>query len=206
MSNSANPIGSGNVIIQEANGSTISVNLDNGEELKELIHKVGSDLRDIPQKFLRLMEGMPSKAEVSEGEAKIYLTVLVATSGYSLANSQLKFSITITNLHKEHRYFVNSYFVVSPGFTLEGGTVEHDTFSMVPEQSNIYPKRLEYGEPISITFAIKPEGFYMYEELLQKEGNAYMKAYSVTSLGEVYESNALEIKKLVEYYHAINNA
>jgi hypothetical protein len=206
MSNSANPIGSGNVIIQEANGSTISVNLDNGEELKELIHKVGTDLRDIPQKFLRLMEGMPNKAEVSEGEAKIYLTVLVATSGYGLANSQLKFSITITNLHKEHRYFVNSYFVVSPGFTLEGGTIEHDTFSMVPEQNNIYPKRLEYGEPISVTFAIKPGGFYMYEELLQKEENSYIKAYAVTSLGEVYESNAFEIKKLVEYYHAINNA
>lgn len=206
MANSANPVGSGNIIIQEANGSTISVNLDNGEELKELISRVGNDLKDIPQKFLSLMNGMPSEAEVSEGESKVYLTVLVATSGYSLTNSQLKFSITITNLHKEHRYFVNSYFVVNPGFTLEGGTVEHDTFSMVPEQSNIFPKRLEYGEPISITFAIKPGGFYMYEDLLQKEDTAYVKAYAVTSLGEVYESNPFEIKKLVEYYHAINNA
>jgi hypothetical protein len=116
---------------------------------------------------------------------------------------KLKFSLTITNLAKEHRYFNSPFFVVNPKFTVKEG-VEHDTFSMMPVEGNVFAKKLEYGEPFSVTFDIKPGGYKMYEEIVHKNSEAEIQAFIVTTLGEVFESNKFKVKKLLEYKKMIS--
>lgn len=201
MENIAIADGNGNIIIQNVDGSSVVVNINDTEELRKMIMNLGSDMKSMPQNLLKLMEQIPNEASAMSG-ANIYLTTLVSTSGPGMYGARLKFGVSITNLNKEHRYFSRLYFVVTPAFTLDND-IEHDTFEMVPEGQSIFPARLEYGQPISTTFDIKPEGFYLYEGVLGKDPEAYLQAFATTTLGEVYESNKFKISQLVEWYNSL---
>src|SRR5690606_20547891 len=100
----------------------------------------------------------------------------------------MKFGLTITNLTKEHRYFNQPFFKVTPKFEIKEG-LEHDTFVMIPENNNEFPVRLEYGQPAYYDYEIKDGAYEMYKKLLEKDEDASIQAFSNTTVGELYESN-----------------
>ena len=78
--------------------------------------------------------------------------------------------------------------------------VEHDTFVMFPEQGNVFAKKLEYGQPFSVTYEIKPGAYQMYEGIMKKDKEgSYIQAFASTTVGELYESNKFSIKTLFEH-------
>jgi len=203
MQNNVEINGDGNIVLHSIDGSTVIINKSDSEEIRKLVINLGSSMSNIPQEVLRVIE-QQSEA-VIEAKANVYLTVLLEAYGDSLIGSKLKFGLTITNLAKEHRYYNSPFFVIHPKFTLKEG-MEHDTFRMVPVEGNVFAKKLEYGEPFSVTFDIKTGAYEMYESSLSKDTEAYIQAFVSTTLGEVFESNKFKIGKLIEYREAISQS
>lgn len=110
---------------------------------------------------------------------------------------KLKFGVSIVNLTKENRFFNRVFFKVSPKFTLKDG-IEMDTFTMMPQQENAFPKKLEYGEPHSLTYEIKNMALKSYQEILDKDKEAYVQAFCSTTVGELYESNKITMLHLFD--------
>lgn len=197
MSNKATVDGNGNIVIQGVEGSTITINPNNTQEIRQLIMDFGSKLSELPADILKMIEQKQDlNSEIKNG-ANLYLTVLTELHQFG-GGSRLKFSLTITNLTKENRYINQPFFKVYPMFEVKKG-VEHDTFVMFPEQGNVFVKKLEYGEPFSVSYEIKSGAYTMYEQIMAKDKEgAYIQAFSTTTVGELYESNRFSIKTLFE--------
>jgi len=194
--NQAHVDGSGNIVIQGINGATIIINPNNTDEIRKLVMDFGTKLSELPTEILSMIEKKQDVTATINAGANLYLTILTALHGNSLYN-HLKFGLTITNLTKENRYFSQPFFKVSPMATLEKG-VEHDTFMMIPEQGNVFPKKLEYGEPISVSYEIKSGAYPMYQTVLDKDKDGFIQAFINTTVGELYESNKLTMNSLFE--------
>lgn len=197
MKNKATIDGKGNIVIQDVTGATITINPDNTQEIRQLIMDFGAKLGDLPADILKMIEEKQDLDSEIKNGANLYLTVLTELYQFGAGNC-LKFSLTITNLTKENRYFNQPFFKVNPMFELEKG-VEHDTFVMFPEQGSVFAKKLEYGEPFSVSYEIKPGAYKMYNEIFQKDKDAaYIQAFTSTTVGELYESNKYLMKTLFE--------
>jgi len=195
MENTAHIDGNGNIIIQDVDGAIITVNPQNTGELRNLIIDIGTKLNELPKNILELIKNNQDiKSETAKG-ANLYLTVMVELHA---EHQKLKFGLTITNLTKEHRYFNQPFFKVTPKIEILEG-VEHDTFVMIPENDNNFPVRLEYGQVVSYNYNIKDGAYKMYKKMLDKDEKANIQAFTNTTVGELYESNQFSIEKLFEH-------
>lgn len=202
MDNKVNIDGAGNIVIQDINGSSIIVNPDNSSELRQLIMDFGLQLKNLPKEVLNMIESKQDlNSEIKVG-ANINFTVL-ADLHIDIALRRLKFGLTIINTTKENRYFNQPFFKVHPKFILKGGQ-EQDTFVMIPENQDVFPKKLEYGEPVFVTYEIKAGAYDMYQKMLARDNEAFLQAFSSTTVGELYESNKFSIKKLLEHLNWLN--
>jgi len=194
MQNQAHVDGSGNIVIQGIDGATIIINPDNSDEIRKLIVDFGTKLGELPKDVLEIMEKKQDiNAEIKPG-ANLYLSVVAEIHEYK-EYRKLAFSLTITNLTKENRYFNQPFFKVNPKFTIFG--TKQDTFVMIPNP-NTFPKKLEYGEPLSVSYEIKDGAYKNYNEILVEDSEAYIQAFSNTTVGELYESNKFLISKLIK--------
>jgi len=201
MKNTAHIDGNGNIIIQGVDGATITINPQNTDELRNLIIDFGTKLNDLPKDILEMIKNNQDiKSEATKG-ANLYLTVMAELHTHA-QHRRLKFGLTITNLTKEHRYFNQPFFKVTPKFEISEG-VEHDTFVMIPENDNNFPVRLEYGQVVSYNYEIKDGAYEMYKKMLDKDEKANIQAFTNTTVGELYESNQFSIEKLFEHLNWI---
>jgi hypothetical protein len=201
MNNEAHIDGNGNIVIQGVEGTIITVNPNNAEEIRQLIIDFGSKLSELPKEIIEILEKRQDvTAEIKAG-ANLYLSVLAELHELKEFR-KLKFGLTITNLTKENRYFNQPFFKVYPKFTLKEG-FDHDTFIMVPEP-NTFPQKLEYGEPFSVIYQIKPAAYDMYKQILDKDKDAHIQAFTNTTVGELYESNKLLINDIFKQLAWLN--
>jgi len=196
MEKKVNIDGNGNIVIHEVDGSNIVINPDNSAELRKLIIDFGTELKKLPIEVLNMIEKKQDINSEVVGGANIYLTT-TAVLHQIREYREIRFGLTITNLTKENRYFNQPTFQVSPKFDLKDG-IEHDTFVMIPEGNVNFPIKLEYGEPKSLSYQLMPGFIDMCRELLEKDKNAYIQAFVSTTVGELYESKKLTMKKLME--------
>lgn len=190
--------GDGNVVIQNADNSTITVNISDNEEIRTFLIEFQKQLAELPIEILNtLQKNLDLENEIKVG-ANYYLTVVAALS--TMGNNGVMWGVTITNLTKQIRYFNQPYFKVSPKFELEPG-LEHDTFMMFPIEKVSFPIRLEYGQVVSLTFEINPNAFSMFEK--NAKPDAFIQAFGGTTVGEIYSSNEYKLDKLVSDYKSI---
>jgi|SRR5690554_1509174 len=198
MLNKSHIDGHGNVVIQDADNSTITINLADTEQVRKFFIDFQMKLAELPREILtELQKHNDLEKELKVG-ANIYLTVIAAIG--QLGGNSVLWGLSITNLTKEHRYFNQPYFKVSPKFELEPG-LEHDTFMMFPKEQLSFPVRLEYGQVLHLTFEVNPKQF----ELFQKNAteDAILTGYCGTTVGELYNSNDYKLDKFVKDYEAI---
>jgi len=196
MENTSHIDGTGNIIIQGITDSTITINPNNSTEVRQLIIDLGTRLSELPKNVLEMLnEKQDINSEIKTG-ANIQFSLL-ADIYPDKELRKLKFGVSIVSLTKENRFFNRIFFKVSPKFTFKDG-VEMDTFTMEPQQQNAFPKKLEYGEPHSLSYEIKDGAFKSYEEILGKDENAYIQAFCNTTVGELYESNKVLISHIFE--------
>jgi hypothetical protein len=190
--------GNGNVVIQNADNSTITVNLSDSDEIRTFLVEFQKQLNELPIEILNeLKKHLNLETELKVG-ANLYLTVIAAIAEYG--GNGVLWGITVTNLTKENRYFNQPYFKVSPKFELEPG-LEHDTFMMFPKEKIQFPVKLEYGQVVSLSFDINANAFAMFKKNASE--NSYIQAFCGTTVGEIYSSNEYKLSKLVSDFESI---
>jgi hypothetical protein len=196
MINKAEINGEGNIVIQDADNSEITINMNNPEEIRNFFIDFQTRLSEIPKQIIDLMQSKNSnEVEIIKG-ANVYLSVnlLFGLGGGGIAG--LSFGITITNLTKENRFFNAPFFKLSTPF--EGNA---DTFAMTDTMNNIaFPKKLEYGEVVTENYQIRPHSREIYEKVLARDENATLQVITTTTVGEIYKSNEYEVSKLLENF------
>lgn len=190
MINKSRIDGDGNIVIQDSNNSTITINANNPEEIRKFFIEFQNQLQDLPFEILELMESKNTNKIEIDNDANIYLSFNLLTSGYG--DMEYALGVKITNLTKEIRFFNSPFFKTSE--IIEN---EMDTFVMTDAiQGARFPKRLEYGEVVSETYRIKLGITEILDKVLAKDKDAYVQAISSTTLGEVYKSNKYSLAKL----------
>ena len=183
--------GNGNIVIQKAEGSTITINPAIPEEVRKALIDHQSLISELPNKFLKiLMENNAQQPPVIG--ANVYLGLNLLANGRIIG---ISISVQITNLTKEIRFYNKPFFKVS--VPIHKGA---DTFVMtniIGEQIK-FPRKMEYGEVISEEYLLVPSNIQLFEELLKQDGDATLTAYVSTTLGEVYKSNPYPIRDIIE--------
>lgn len=197
MINKAEIDGDGNIVIQDADNSDITINMNNPEEIRNFFIDFQARLSEIPKQIIDLMESKNSNdVEITRG-ANIYLSlnILYGTGGIR-GISGISFGVTITNLTKENRFFNAPFFKLSTPF--EGNA---DTFAMTDTLRNIaFPKKLEYGEVVTEDYQIRPQSIEIYEKLCVKDADATIQVIVTTTIGEIYKSNEYKVSQLLENF------
>lgn len=189
--------GNGNVLIQNAENSTITVNVGSPEEVNKALIDLQDCLKKLPLQVIeKLMENKNTAVPVTGANVYLSVNYMFENDIYGRPNGKvcgMAFGVTVTNTTKEIRFFQEPSFKVS--IPLDGNS---DTFRMVDSVGNKpnFPKRLEYGEPFTVYYNIP--NMQVFQTLVAKEQEVTIKAFTNTTLGEVYFSNEFKLKNLLE--------
>ena len=195
MINKAEVKGDGNVVIQDADNSEITINTNNPEEIRKFFIDFQNKLSEIPKEILDMMESKNPNDVAIEIGANVYLSLnLEIIPGHDITG--ISFGVTITNLTKENRFFNAPFFKLSVPF--EGNL---DTFALTDKVYNIqFPKKLEYGEVVSEAYSIRAGSKEMYEKALAKDPEATLQVTVGTTIGEIYKSNEYKLSELLSKF------
>lgn len=188
--------GEGNVVIQNSDNSTITININDPAEVRKTLMDLQAELKNLPTKIVRLLMEKADNEDPNSG-ANVYLNVnLLFETNYGVPTGRIRgiaVGVHVTNTNKEHRYFYEPSFKSSVPF--EG---DCDTFMMTNAMPNkpSFPKRLEYGEPFSVHYQILD--MMVFKAIYEKDPEATLVAFVNTTLGEVFFSNEYKVKDLVK--------
>ena len=171
---SAHIEGDGNIVIQNSDNTIITIDTKNIIELRKLISNLQEQLNKINPEILQVMQQKIKDAGVENLpmiDANIYFSIGIFTDGVTRG---IGFSITITNLTKEHRYFAQ------PSFNLSHSYKGADSFCLTSSiGKNVeFPVRLEYGQPITIHYTIGPGQISFFRDVLRQNEDTSLSVIS----------------------------
>lgn len=188
--------GNGNIVIQNSDNSSITVNLADSAGVRKLLVDLQHEISTLPLTIIQELMKHNNSEKVPAG-ANVYLSlnIMFETIGNRPTGNiaGVSFGVSVTNTTKEQRYFYEPSFKVS--IPLENGL---DTFLMTDKHPHNpqFPKRLEYGEPFTAYYNIADLG--LFKKLVAKDENVTITAVVNTTLGEVFVSNPYKLKDLIK--------
>ena len=196
---SAQVTGDGNIVIQNSDNTTITIDTTNIVELRKQISNLQEQLNTLNPDILQMMQQKVRDAGTDTLpviDANIYFSIDIITNGIGRG---MGFSITITNLTKEHRYFTQ------PSFNLNHPYKGADSFILTTPlgKAPSFPIRLEYGQPVTVRFTIEQGQLAFFREVLSQDEDAAIAVVSSTTVGEIYRSNEHTLKHILESYSKI---
>lgn len=191
--------GDGNIIVQNSDNTAITIDTKNIVELRKQISNLQEQLNTFNPEILQMIQQTIRDAGIAnlpEIDANIYFGIGIFMNGVS---HQMGFSITITNLTKEHRYFAQ------PSFNLSHPFKGADSFVLTTaiDKGVKFPVRLEYGQPVTIHYPLNQSQIAFLQEILSQNEDASVAVVSSTTVGEIYRSNEHTIKHIIESYFRI---
>lgn len=188
--------GNGNIVIQNSDNSSITVNLGDPVGIRKLLVDMQHDISNLPLNIIQeLMEHNKSDEIPSGANVYLSLNIMFETIGNKPTGNiaGVSFGVSVTNTTKEQRYFYEPSFKVS--IPLDNGL---DTFIMTDKHPHNpkFPKRLEYGEPFTAYYNIAD--LKLFKRLVEKDENVTITAVVNTTLGEVFFSNPYYLKDLLK--------
>ena len=185
---SAQVTGDGNIIIQNSDNSTITIDTKNIVELRKQISYNPELLQMMQQKVKDA-----GTANLPEVDANIYFGIGIFLDGMT---RRIGFSITITNLTKEHRYFSQ------PSFNLSHPFKGADSFVLTTtiDEGIKFPIRLEYGQPVTVHYPLDQRQIVFLQEVLNQNEDASVAVVSSTTVGEIYRSNEHTLRHIIDSY------
>lgn len=191
--------GDGNIVIQNSDNTTITIDTKDIVALRKQISNLQAQLNTLSPDILQIMQEKVKDAgtgNLPEVDANIYFSIDIITNGIGRG---MGFSITITNLTKEHRYFTR------PSFNLNHPYKGADSFVLTTPlgKAPSFPVRLEYGQPVTVSFVIEQGQLSFFREVLSQYEDAAIAAVSSTTVGEIYRSNEHTLKHILESYSKI---
>lgn len=159
------------------------------------------DLRNYsPEEFAGLViakikgePGKPITQTAAKPQAEIYFGLNAHFSSFGLGLGA-SFTVNITNLNREYRYFNEPYFKLSKPFKGNDALYLRDRVTPLT-----FPLKLEYGQTTGMTYMIQPESIQLWEELPQ---DTNVIAIATTTVGESFESNEVTVSKIVKLLNA----
>ena len=147
---SAQVTGDGNIVVQNSDNTTITIDTKNIVELRKQISNLQEQLNSFNPEILQMMQKTikdAGTANLPEIDANIYFGIGLFMDGMS---RRMGFSITITNMTKEHRYFSQ------PSFNLSHPFKGADSFLLITSigEEIKFPIRLEYGQPVTVHYPL----------------------------------------------------
>lgn len=193
---SAQVTGNGNIVIQNSDNTTITIDTRNIVELRKQISNLQEQLNTFNPEILQMMQQKikdAGTANLPEIDANIYFGIGMFLDGMT---RRIGFSITITNLTKEHRYFSQ------PSFNLSHPFKGADSFVLTTTigEGIKFPIRLEYGQPVTVHYPLDQRQISFLQEVLSQNVDASLAVVSSTTVGEIYRSNEHTIKYIVDSY------
>lgn len=104
-------------------------------------------------------------------------------------------SVSIVNLCKEPRFFVEPHFELSSD-VFDGARAFSPT-SHWPDRL-MFPVRLEYGEMVTRTYILPVASLPMFRNALAKEPNVTFAAYAQNTLGKIFKSEDIPVATIVK--------
>ena len=196
---SAQVTGDGNIVIQNSDNTTITIDTKNIVELRKQITNLQGQLNILSPQILQVMQQNVKDAGTNNlplVDANIYFSIDFLTNGVSRG---MGFSITITNLTKEHRYFTQPSFNLSHPFQGADSFVLTSLIGKDPQ----FPIRLEYGQPVTVHYTIGQGQIDFFREVMSMNEDASIAVVSYTTVGEIYRSNEHTIKEILSSYAKI---
>lgn len=196
---SAQVTGDGNIVIQNSDNTTITIDTKNIVELRKQITNFQDQLNILSPQILQFMQKNVKDAgtnNLPSVDANIYFSIDFLTNGVSRG---MGFSITITNLTKEHRYFTQPSFNLSHPFQGADSFVLTSLIGKDPQ----FPIRLEYGQPVTVRYTIGQGQIDFFREVMSMNEDASVAVVSYTTVGEIYRSNEHTIKEILSSYAKI---
>ena len=184
--------GNGNIVIQRAEGSTITINPSIPDEVRKALIDHQSLIAELPNKILQILMDNNAKEPPVIG-ANIYLGLNLMAGTYGIAG--ISISVQITNLTKEIRFYNRPFFKVSTPIEKNLNTFVMTNVVGDPIE---FPRRMEYGEVLSENYQLVQGNIEMFQVLLSKDSEATLTAYVTTTLGELYKSEPYYIKDIVK--------
>lgn len=188
--------GNGNIVIQNSDNSSITVNLGDSVGIRKLLVDLQHDINNLPLKIIRELMAH-NKSDIIPSGANVYLSlnIMFETIGNKPTGNiaGVSFGVSVTNTTEEQRYFYEPSFKVS--IPLDSGL---DTFLMTDKHPHnpLFPKRLEYGEPFTVYYNIAD--LMLFKSLVEKDENVTITAVVNTTLGEIFVSNPYKLKDLIK--------
>ena len=196
---SAQVTGDGNIVVQNSDNTTVTIDTNNIVELRKQISNLQEQLNKLSPKILQVMQQKINDAGINKlpmVDANIYFDIGIFMDGIS---RRMGFSITITNLTKEHRYFSQ------PSFNLNHRYKGANSFILTTSigKEVEFPIRLEYGQPVTVHYTIEDAQISFLREVLSQNEDASIAVVSSTTVGEIYRSNEHYIKYILSSYAQI---
>ena len=196
---SAHITGDGNIVVQNSDNTTITIDTKNIVELRKQISNLQEQLNLFNPEILQVMQQKVKDAGIEVLpviDANIYFGIGIFMDGITRC---LGFSITITNLTKEHRYFSQ------PSFNLSHPYRGADSFLLTTSigEEHKFPIRLEYGQPVTVHYTIGEGQIDFFKELQSQNEDVSLAVVSSTTVGEIYRSNEHTIKHILSSYSEI---
>lgn len=188
--------GNGNIVIQNSDNSSITVNLGDPVGIRKLLVDIQHDISNLPLNIIQELMDHNKSDEIPSG-ANVYLSlnIMFETIGNKPTGNiaGVSFGVSVTNTTKEQRYFYEPSFKVS--IPLDNGL---DTFIMTDKHPHNphFQKRLEFGEPFTAYYNIAD--LRLFKTLVEKDENVTITAVVNTTLGEVFFSNPYYLKDLLK--------
>ena len=191
--------GDGNIVIQNSDNTTITIDTNNIIELRKQISNLQECLNKLSPEILQVMQQKVKDAGIDNLpiiDANIYFGIDIVFDGISRG---MGFSITITNLTKEHRYFSQPSFSLSHQY--KGANSFILTTPMGKEVE--FPIRLEYGQPVTVHYTIGQGQISFLREVMSQNEDVSIAVVSSTTVGEIYRSNEHTVKHILSSYAQI---
>ena len=126
----AEVVGDNNIVIQKVDGSTITINTENAEEVRKALIELQTIVTELPDNIVRkLMEN--NNSAVPTVGANIYLGLDLLIAGIGIMGVSL--SVQITNLTKEIRFYNKPFFKVSTPLELSS-TLNEPSYTSLAEK------------------------------------------------------------------------
>jgi hypothetical protein len=192
--------GNGNILIEGISNSTITINPENGDEIREFLLKFQEDLSQLPTEILNILKTDEEDIKLDVKGVKMFLGLSYLVSNFNMAQRDVAYSLTITNFERTTRFFKRPYFKTSKAIKISDDIGPQDTFYLIPSDfsSVKYPKRLEFGEQLTDSFQFMRAQLQLFEQIGDDE--QYIQAFILTTFGELFSSNKYYIKELTEKY------
>ena len=161
------------------------------------LNTVISEINGTDESRIPFATRLPITLPEEEAKVTLSLNILLETMYGNITGKVegVGLSVSIVNLCKEPRFFVEPHFELSSD-VFDGARAFSPT-SHWPDRL-LFPVRLEYGEMVIRTYILPVASLPMFRNALAQDHNVTFAAYAQNTLGKIFKSEDIPVATIVK--------